>query len=176
MENPTCPATILRPQLDDLYTDKPTKRSLEVESSKFETLRKRASRYCSIDNWVRLVQYATIMLSVNRAEMDPFRTTWDDLFAGHYDVGVHYDSLYSHLQSHPLIDPHGLVENVLYDPLDAGPGLRRERDVGAVLCEVPTRRNRAARGINKALDIITSHNINITLNARKIEAWGESFY
>jgi hypothetical protein len=174
MQNPTCPALLLRPQLHDLYTDRPQKRSLVVEASGYSMLQKRARPSCSMDMWVRLLQFVTVMLSTRRSEMDPFVRTWNAEFAGYFDTALEADSLFRHLQDHPLIDHRSLAENVMLDAIDAGAGLRRQRNVGSVICEWPQARKRVVRMVSETLGDIRERDTNATLKDRHIYVWGRS--
>jgi chitinase len=176
MLNPTCPATMLYPQLHDLYTDKPAKRSLKLESSEYEVVQKRARAPCSLDMWVRLLQWVGIMLSTRRSEMDAITRVWNDIFAGHLDSALEYDNLFRYLDEHQHIDRRAFAEEILYDSMFAGPGLRRERNIGSQICQLPAHRRREVHNISQTVELITEHGNHTTLKDRHIDPWGESKY
>jgi chitinase len=122
--------------------------------------------------WVRLLQWVAVMLSTRRAELDPFRLTWNKEFAGYFDTALNYDSLYEHLQLHPDIDPHSLAENILIGPMAAGPGLRRDRTLSSRICELPHRRKRSAsNGDDETAKGM--RNNTMVLKDRHISMWGK---
>lgn len=139
MENPTCPATILYPTLHDKFTAR--RRSLQVEASEYAILQGRA-KDCTLDNWVRLVRYGTLLFSVTRAGMDALAKVWDSLFADSYDTVLRYSELHGFLNRFPGYEPRSVVEYVLYNPTVAGPGIRRVTRASQVFCELPTSRKR----------------------------------
>jgi chitinase len=156
MENPTCPATILFPQLHDKFV---RKRSLEFEAAEYNVLRARA-KDCTLDTWVRLLQYATLVFSVSRPGMDPLVKVWDKEFAGNYDKQLEYNSLHAFLLKYKDDDPRSVVEWVLYNPTRAGPGIRGADAASQALCRVPG---------SKARSIPESTISDI--DSRKIDAW-----
>ncbi|UKZ48214.1 hypothetical protein TrVGV298_002450 [Trichoderma virens] len=156
MENPTCPATILFPQLHDKFV---RKRSLEFEAAEYNVLRARA-KDCTLDTWVRLLQYATLVFSVSRPGMDPLVKVWDKEFAGNYDKQLEYNSLHAFLLKYKDYDPRSVVEWVLYNPTRAGPGIRGADAASQALCRVPG---------SKARSIPESTISDI--DSRKIDAW-----
>ncbi|KAI5455806.1 chitinase [Mariannaea sp. PMI_226] len=161
LDNPTCPATILHPPLHDPYGNggAATKRSLEIESRTIEILQGRA-KDCSLDNWIRLVQFATLMFTMKDTGYDPIRTIWDDELADTFDEDLRFANLQDYLYDQvSLWEPRGLVEYVLYNPLAAGPGLRRGRRVTETFCDLPTHRRRGEKA-------------RTDLHPRRIWPWG----
>lgn len=135
MENPTCPATILEPPLHDWWKSKSVeKRDLELEAREFEVLMGRATD-CTMDNWVRLLQWATVLFTTRDSALDVLSEVWDDEFAGYFDSGLQYDSLSDFINDFDAIDPSSLLEYVLWNPQVAGQGLRRGRHATEVFCD-----------------------------------------
>jgi hypothetical protein len=163
-----CPAVslTLNPAMHDVFASKLQMRSLVVEANQFDVLKRRAQ--CSIDMWVRILQYATVMLSVRRPEMDPLVRTWNNEFAGYFDTVLEADSLFHYLQNRPSMDRHSLVEQVLYDAMNAARGLRRQRSVGSVICDMPGVR----RQLRPTADLSASSNA--TLKERFVRVFGQS--
>ncbi|EFZ04198.1 glycoside hydrolase family 18 protein [Metarhizium robertsii ARSEF 23] len=133
MEKPTCPATILFPTVHDKFT---RKRSLKFEAAEFNVLRARA-KDCTLDTWVRLLQYTTLVFSVSRAGMDPLVKVWNKEFAGYYDKQLEYENLHAFLGNYRDYEPRSVVEWVLYNPIQAGPGIKGADAASQALCRVP---------------------------------------
>lgn len=141
MENPTCPATILHPTLHDPFGDSTseTKRSLETEAREFEILQGRAVD-CTLDTWIRLLHYSTLIFSMRNQQLDPLRRIWDDEFAANYDTELEYRQLQQFLDDGvSSYEARGLLEYVLYNPTVAGRGVRRARQAVQVFCDLPSR-------------------------------------
>lgn len=156
MENPTCPATILFPTVHDKFT---RKRSLEFEAAEFNVLRARA-KDCTLDTWVRLLQYTTLVFSVSRAGMDPLVKVWNKEFAGYYDKQLEYENLHAFLGKYRDYEPRSVVEWVLYNPTQAGPGIKGADAASQALCRVP---GSSARSVPES----TLSDI----KSRKVDAW-----
>ncbi|RYP78993.1 hypothetical protein DL769_003083 [Monosporascus sp. CRB-8-3] len=139
MENPTCPATVLEPPIHGIYrgTSSATKRDLIVEARDFEILRGRATD-CTLDNWTRLLSFATLMFTMKQSAYDPMRRIWDNTLADSLDEDLRFAGLEDFLYDYPMFDPRGLLEYVLWNPTEAGPGLRRARGTNDVFCELPS--------------------------------------
>ncbi|KAG6006481.1 hypothetical protein E4U21_007025 [Claviceps maximensis] len=182
-ENPTCPATLLFPPLHDRFTHK---RSLKLEKVKSNDIMHRPGpRGCSTDTWVRLLQYATLLFSRNRASVDPLVKVWDTDFAYYHDKQLEYEQLSSFLHKYPVYEPRGVVEWVLYNPLEAGPGIRGADRASQTLCQVRRSKKRSDSGshsdsesrLSSSAHVSESHIANFSATAaviesRKIDAWG----
>ncbi|EFY94032.1 glycoside hydrolase family 18 protein [Metarhizium robertsii ARSEF 23] len=161
MENPTCPAAILQPNLHDMFNGgMPAKRSIEMEAREYDILRGRAIN-CAMDNWIRLLSYATLMFTMNKKALDPFRKVWDSEFAASYDTALEYSALEGFFRDYPIFDTRGVIEYILYNPLVAGAGVRRARNAREVFCERSSSRRSLERRDDQG-----------PLWARRVWAWG----
>lgn len=154
MDNPTCPATILEPDLHDRFS----KRSLPLEAREFDILRGRAVD-CTENDWILLLQFATVMLRSNSESLDPFRDVWDDDFADPLDEQFTSSSLTSFFGLFPDFDPSAWLEYILYNPQAAGSGMRRARGVATSVCEVPPRMGHARRDALERRDQNTTSSV-----------------
>lgn len=107
MENPSCPRTILEAQLHDMFSRK--RRSLKVEAAHFNVLSGRA-KDCTLDNWVRLTQFATVLFTASRSNMGPLFKVWDEEFAGYFDVQLEHKNLLEFLHTYTAYQPRTVVE------------------------------------------------------------------
>lgn len=167
MDNPTCPATILQPDLHDMFTSPmPTKRSLQREGHEFEIVRGRAVD-CTKTDWILLLHFANVMLRSSSSSLDPFRRVWNSNFAGPLDEEYTTSALTSFFSLFPDFDPSSWLEFILYNPYAAGNGMRRARGAATSVCVVPPRGN-ARR------DMLAQSNKNKTsaLTPRGIWAFG----
>ncbi|KAF7551416.1 hypothetical protein G7Z17_g5035 [Cylindrodendrum hubeiense] len=136
LDNPTCPATILQPEMHDAVKEIPAeRRDLAAEASEYEVLRGRATD-CTMDNWVRLLAFAVLMFVKRESGYDGIRRIWDSDFAGAFDSEFEIQSLNDYLADFPMYEPRGLLEYILLNPQTAGAGLRRARAADAALCQI----------------------------------------
>ncbi|KAK2035450.1 hypothetical protein LX32DRAFT_647515 [Colletotrichum zoysiae] len=139
MENPTCPATILRPKLGDMFTN--VKRSLEFESSRTRALEGRATN-CEMDRYVRMIDFSVILLTKSDDLIGPLQPVYDEIFAGAFDEDIEAAKLRAHYKRNPDLDPHAFMQYVFLNPKAAGPGLRRGAQASELFCWLPTTRKR----------------------------------
>ncbi|CAG7566318.1 unnamed protein product [Fusarium equiseti] len=147
LENPTCPATTLHPNLhdDSKYRDSFHKRDLIAESVCFEVLAGRATD-CYEDNWHRLLGYAVLIFKAEESGIKPMWKIWDAKFARRFGQAVTAYSIVQFLKDLPKYDPYGVIERILYFPNDAASGLDGARSAATDLCRVPpTPGNRPSR-------------------------------
>ncbi|KAI0112108.1 chitinase [Nemania sp. FL0031] len=161
MENPTCPATILEVPLHDYFTS-----PMPAQEKRDESLLVGRATDCTIDTWTLLLSFAAVMFTQRSTSLDPFREVWDDEFAGAYDDAYEFDWLNDFWHMFPAIDIHSLLEHVLYNPLQAGVGLRQRQHAREVFCDLST-----ARQVARDSVIIR---LNETLKDRAIDAWGRN--
>ncbi|KAK2763376.1 glycosylhydrolase family 18-9 [Colletotrichum kahawae] len=150
MENPTCPATILRPVLGDMFTN--VKRSLEFEASLTRTLQGRATN-CEMDRYVRMIGFGVVLLTKSADLIGPLQPVYDEIFAGAFDEDLTAEKLRAYYQRNPDIDPNAFMQYVFLNPKAAGPGLRRAARASETFCVLPTTRKRD----EKALSVISRH-------------------
>lgn len=132
LDNPTCPATNLEVPLHDLVG----KRSIVAESRQYEVLQGRAED-CTIDNWTRLLAFATLMFSMLEPEFDPIRKVWDDNFAQIYGEMMQFEELEDFLYDYPQYETRALLEWILYSPQEADTSIRQIRRSGEIFCSCP---------------------------------------
>ncbi|WPJ63608.1 hypothetical protein SMAC4_13660 [Sordaria macrospora] len=161
MQNPTCPATVLFIDPGDMFTGAANqKRSLELEAAEHRVLYGRA-KDCKLDHYIRLTQYAALMLTAAANVLKQFSVVWNDIFAGHYDTELEADNLRTYFNRHPdILDPHSLINYVLLNPLRAGPGIRQNQRTEEMFCHyVGTRRKRDVqlRSSSTAVELASRH-------------------
>ncbi|KAM3508938.1 hypothetical protein MY10362_000908 [Beauveria mimosiformis] len=173
MANPTCPSTILFPPLTD---SQPEARSLKAESIEYEILRGRAQD-CTLSNWSRLLNYAMLLFTTKQTAMSPLIKIWDNDFAGYYDKIMEQKSLADYFEKSPNEDIRVTIEYVLYNPLEAGDGIRNSIAFKNDLCTESPMSNRR-RDIEEGIKIIQDGELvpmddKHEVNRRIINAWGK---
>ncbi|KAL0258443.1 hypothetical protein SLS55_005936 [Diplodia seriata] len=164
MENPTCPANILRVDMHDFYHDTPSwKRSVVTEP--LSSLYRRATD-CTKDTWVRLIAWLVTLSSHQIAELQPFKDVYNDLFADSYDEALGWDSAIAVLDAHGY-DSRAFWEDVFISPMGAGPAMRRMQAAEEALCELP------ASAAAKVRTSAPARAGNTTLAGRHINQWAE---
>ena len=143
MENPTCPATILEPPIHDQFGGvAKKKRNLVVEAIQYDILQGRATD-CTQANWEKMITYAALMYTMRDVGFEAVRSIYNDLFAGHYDEELEFESQDEFFHDNPAIDIRAHQEYIFLNPLDAGQGMRDRRDTATELCILPSARNSA---------------------------------
>ncbi|KAH6953868.1 chitinase [Ilyonectria sp. MPI-CAGE-AT-0026] len=136
LDNPTCPATILQPEIHDAIKGSPAKRrDLKAEANEYDVLHGRATD-CSTDNWTRLLAFAMLIFSMSDPGYDPIRRIWNSDFAGSFDSELEVQSLRDFFTDFPMYEQRGVLEYVLLNPQTAGPGLRRARGFDTAFCQI----------------------------------------
>ncbi|OAA36687.1 chitinase [Metarhizium rileyi] len=69
--------------------------------------------------------------------MDPLVKVWDKELAGYYDKQLEYQNLHAFLGKYRDYEPRSVVEWVLYNPTQAGPGIKGADAASQALCRVP---------------------------------------
>jgi hypothetical protein len=161
---------MLYPKLHDWYSSKPVQRSLELKSVEFEVFQKKGT--CSIDMWIRLIQWITIMFSTRRTGMDAITRVWNDVFAGHFDRELEYDSLARYLDEHPNMDHRAFAEYIMYNAMDAGPRIRLMRNIGSRICQLPGHRKRDLVALEETVVLNYDAEKNASFYHRTIDPWG----
>ncbi|KAL0940480.1 glycosylhydrolase family 18-9 [Colletotrichum truncatum] len=146
MENPTCPATILRPKLGDMFTN--VKRSLEFEASQARTLQGRATN-CEMDRYVRMIEFAVILLTKSEDLIGSLQPVYDEIFAGAFDEDITAEKLREHYKRNPDLDPNAFMQYVFLNPKAAGPGLRRGARASELFCWLPTTSKRDENALSE---------------------------
>lgn len=93
--------------------------------------------------------------------MEPLIKIWDDEFAGHYDTALSFASLTKFLQRFRGYDPRSVVEWSLYNPTQAGAGIRSAERASQLFCDVSSSRTRNT-GVESSV-----------IKSRKINAWAD---
>lgn len=89
-----------------------------------------------MDNWIRLLTFATLMFSKSDSGYNPIRHIWDSDFADSFDSELEVQSLTDFFTDFPMYEQRGMLEYVLLNPQTAGPALRRARGTDAALCQI----------------------------------------
>ncbi|EYB29737.1 hypothetical protein FG05_30215 [Fusarium graminearum] len=153
LDIPTCPATILQPDIYDGVNEAMLKkRDLIAESMDHEVLHERAVD-CTLKNWNRLLTLATLMFTLRDSAYQGIVTTWDNDFADPLDEEYTFSSMQDFFYDYPMYDRRATLAYILYNPHTAGEGLRRARGVENALCQVPSsvasRRSLEASSLDK---------------------------
>jgi chitinase len=167
MDNPTCPATVLDAPVHDMFDRE--KRSLGPISSGSHVLGKRA-KDCYLYNWIRLAKWSTLLFDRRIGLMgDGFSSLWDQVFANFFGGGeLTYVNLIGYIYDHAHLIVQGFIESILFNPRDAGAGLRRMRRLEDIICVYPEIDRRAVREVSGN---DTKRHL-ATLRSRRIDVWG----
>lgn len=144
MQNPTCPATVLQPDVHDAYGGSAQKRDLVRETEEYEILRGRATD-CTLATWYKLLTYATLIVSVTEVGFDQMRSIWNNDFAAYYDQQLEIGQIQNFLQMYPSRDTRALFEYILVNPTRAGQGLRNARGSATDFCRHSVINHRSAK-------------------------------
>lgn len=138
LDQPTCPANLKIAPIDWPKDKTVVKRSLIEEASEFNTLNGRDTKDCTMDLWVKLLRYATIIYSTSNTGIDPLARVWDLTISERYQGELSYADLSDWLKHHPLLDPRAILEWILTNIQGAIKGLKRAKSAQSILCEYPT--------------------------------------
>ncbi|KAL4723086.1 hypothetical protein ACLX1H_010327 [Fusarium chlamydosporum] len=127
LDNPTCPATILQPDIyDGVNEGALKKRDLVAESMDNEMLHGRAVD-CTLKDWNRLLTRATLMFTAIGSAYQGMLKIWDNDFADPLDEEYTSSNLQGFFGDYRMYDRRATLAYILYNPHTAGRGLRIAR-------------------------------------------------
>jgi chitinase len=154
LNEPTCAGSLDVPPLGWPKDKTAVKRSLIEEAYEFDILNGRDTKDCTMDLWLKLLRYSTIIFTAtSTGGIDPLARVWDLTISERYQGALSYAELSDWLKDHPLLDPRAILEWILNNILGAIQGLKRAKSAQTILCEYPTLGKRSNESSLKGLDV-----------------------